>query len=173
MSPDFRKIVIDGDEVALERTYFDNKSSHLFAVDWGEDDADIVAYCAEALGLESSTAEWREEDLFIILNEQQMQVPLQLDVADRHITVCTLNDVLRPNYEVRFLVASFGGDTLGFAALTATDWTELEEANGAFVAENFIDPRKLPNLMTELTQQTLPPNAKARFERMLSRNQTR
>jgi hypothetical protein len=40
-------------------------------------------------------------------------------------------------------------------------------------AENFIDPRKLPNLMTELTDEKLPANARARFERMLERNKVR
>src|SRR5688572_32805135 len=49
MSPELLQMVTDGDEVALERAYFDNECPHFFAVDWREDDADIVAYCAEAL----------------------------------------------------------------------------------------------------------------------------
>src|SRR5262249_19658263 len=58
----------------------------------------------------------------------------------------------------------------GFAALSAADWHEMEEANAAVVSENFIVPGKLPNLITELTVDKLPPNARARFERMLNRN---
>jgi hypothetical protein len=41
-------MVLDRDEVGLERAYFDNECPHFFAVDWREDDADIVACCAEA-----------------------------------------------------------------------------------------------------------------------------
>jgi hypothetical protein len=173
MSPELRQMVIDRDEVALERAYFDNECPQFFAVDWREDDADIVAYCAQALELESLTARWRDEDLFIMFDGREAKVPLQIDIADRHITICTLNDVLGPKYEVRFLVFSHGSDTLGFAALSVADWRELEKANAAVVAENFIDPRKLPNVMTELTDKKLPPNARARFERMLKRSKSR
>jgi hypothetical protein len=172
MTPELRQMVISCDELALERAYSDNECPHFFAVDWREDDADIVGYCAEALELESLSAEWREEDLHILFDGREVKVPLQIDVADRHITICTLNDVLGPKYEVRFLVFSHGGDTLGFAALSVADWQELENANSAAVAANFIDPRKLPNLMTELTDEKLPPLAKARLKRMLERNQT-
>jgi hypothetical protein len=173
MSPELRQMVIDRDEVGLERAYFDNECPQFFAVDWREDDADIVAYAAEALELESLTAEWRDEDLFIIFDGREVKVPLQTDVADRHITICTLNDVLSPKYEVRFLVFSHGSDTLGLAALSVADWRELEKANPAVVAENFIDPRRLPNLITELTDEKLPANARARLVRMLNRNKTR
>jgi hypothetical protein len=173
MSPELRQLVIDRDEIGLERAYFDKESPHFFSVDWGEDDADIVSYCAQALELESLTAEWRDEDLYITFDDREVRVPLLIDVADRHITICTLNDVLSPKHEVRFLVFSHGSDTLGFAALSVADWRELEKANAAVVAENFIDPRKLPNLMTELTNEKLPANARARFERMLNRNRTR
>jgi len=48
MSPELRQMVLDRDEVGLERAYFDNECPHFFAVDWREDDADIVACCAEA-----------------------------------------------------------------------------------------------------------------------------
>jgi hypothetical protein len=124
-------------------------------------------------GSPSLTAEWRNEDLYVILEGLEVRVPLQIDAADRHITICTLNDVLSPKYEIRFLVFSHGSDTLGFAALSVAEWRELEDANADGVAENFIDPRKLPNLMTELTDASLPPKARARFKRMLERNKRR
>ena len=162
MSPELRQMVIERDEVGLEHAYFDNECPHFFAVDWREDDADIVAYCAQALELESLTAEWRDEELFIIFDGRDVRVPLQIDVADRHITICTLNDVLSPKYEVRFLVFSHRSDTLGLAAMSTADWRELEEANAVVVAENFIDPRTLPNLMTELTDEKLPASTRER-----------
>jgi hypothetical protein len=168
-----RQMVIDRDELELERAFFENRCPQFFAVDWREDEADIVGYCAQALGLESLTAEWRDGDLFVIFEGCEVLLPLQLDAADRHITICALNGILSPNYEVRFLVFSHGSDTLGFAALSAADWRELEMANTAAVEENFIDPRKLPNLMTELTDDKLPPSARARFNRMLNRKKTR
>jgi hypothetical protein len=170
MTPEFRQLVIDRDEAGLERLYFESECPHFFAVDWREDDADIVEYCADCLGLTSLTAEWRDEDLVVSFEGRELKVPLIMDVADRHITICTLNDLLSPNYQIRFLVFSHGSDTLGLAALSAADWQSLEKTSPAVVAENFIDPRNLPNLMTELTEEKLPPNAQARFQRMLERN---
>ena len=170
MSPELRQMVIDRDEVGLEQAYFEGESPHFFAVEWRGDDADIVADCAAALELDSLTADWRGEELFIMFDGKEVRVPLLLHVADRHITICALNDVLGPKYEVRFLVFSHGSDTLGLAALSVDDWRELERANAAVVAVNFIDPRQLPNLMTELTDYNLPAVARARYERMLDRN---
>jgi hypothetical protein len=170
MSPELRQMVVDRNEVSLEQAYFDKKCPHFFSVDWRQDDADIVSNVAECLELPSLTAEWRDENLYIILDGREVRASLQIDVADRHITICTLNDVLSPNYEIRYLVFSHGSDTLGFAALSVQEWRELEKAAAEVVDENFIDPRSLPNLMTELTAATLPPKARARFERMLKRN---
>jgi hypothetical protein len=140
---------------------------------WREDDAEIIRCCAVSLDLPSVTAAWRDEDLFIIFDGREVRVPLQVDVADRHITICALNDLLSLKFEIRFLIFSHGSDTLGFAALSVADWRGLEKANPSVVAENFIDPRKLPNLMTELTDEKLPASARARFERMLERSRTR
>lgn len=173
MTPELRQIVLDRDEVALETAYFENECPHFFSVDWRGADDEIVEDCAACLGLDSLKAEWRDEDLFISFEGREVQVPLQSDVADRHITLCSLNDVLSLKYEIRFLVFSHGSDTLGFAALGIADWRELEAASPAVVAENFIDPRQLPNLMTELTDEKLPADARARFERMLKRNERR
>lgn len=170
MSPELRRMVIDRDEVGLERAHSENECPHFFAVDWGDDDSDIVSSCSACLILPSLKAEWRSEDLFVIFEGREVKAPLEYDVADRHVTLCALNDVLGPKFEIRFLVVSHGSDTLGFAALSDADWRELETANAEAVAENFIDPRKLPNLITELTNEKLPAAARARFERMLARN---
>src|SRR5262249_50878037 len=96
--------------------------------------------------------------------------PLQMDEGDRHITICTLNDMLVPKYEIRYLVFSHGSDTAGLAALAVADWQGLEKANAAAVAENFVDPRKLPNVFTELTDDKRPAPARACFERMRKGN---
>ena len=92
-----------------------------------------------------------------------------MDVADRHITICTLNDVLGREYQVRFLMFPHGNDTLGLAAFSVAEWRELQRADPDTVAESFIDPRPLPNLLTELTDEKPAASARARFGRMLDR----
>lgn len=169
MDNEFRRIVLERDEEALERAYFVNECPHCFLVDHGEDDDATVQYAAEALQLDSLTAEWRDDEMFIIYNGREVKVPLLIDPADRHITITTLNDLLNPKYELRFLVVSHGSDTIGLIALPVEEWRVLEAAAPQSIAENFIDPRKLPNLMTELTDEKLPAPARLRFERMLER----
>jgi hypothetical protein len=163
-------MIEERDEPSLEQAYFDNECPHFFTVDCREDDADIVKYCSDCLGLPSLAAEWRDEVLFMAFEGKEVRVPLQQDTADRHITICTVNDLLSPKYEIRFVVLSQGSDSIGLAALSTEDWRELERTNPETVAENFIDPRKLPNLMTELTERDLPVNAQARLQRMAERN---
>jgi hypothetical protein len=169
MTPELRRMILDRDEVALERAFYDRTCQDFFTVDWREDDADIVKSCAETLGLETLTAEWRDENLFILYEGRETRVPLKIDAGDRHITLCTLNDVLSPGHELRYVVCSHGGDALGFAALSTADWRDLENADADAVAENFLDPRPLRNLITEFNDYDLPAKAKKRHDRMLNR----
>lgn len=125
MTPGLRAMVVDRDEIGLERAYYENDFPHFFDVDWPEEDDEVVACCAAALDLELLTAEWRGDDLFVTFDGRSVKVRLEDDVGDRHRTICAVNDLLSPKYEVRFIVVSHGNDTLGFAALSVADWREL------------------------------------------------
>jgi hypothetical protein len=93
MDPEFRRMVIDRDEVGIEELYFEDECPHVFNVDWREDDAAIVEYCADCLDLDALTAEWRGEDLFATYAGKTIKVPLRQDEGDRHITICALNNM--------------------------------------------------------------------------------
>jgi hypothetical protein len=170
VDPDFRRMILDRDEVGFEQAFFEGDCPHCFIVDGRDDDADIIQSCSKCLSLPSLSGEWQGDDLIITYGNETKRVPIQFDIGDRHTTVCALNDILSPTFEVRYLVISHGSDTLGFAALSTEDWASLKTANREAVAENFIDPRTLPNIMTELTDETLPPDARARSERLVERN---
>ena len=165
-----RQWLADRDEGAIDDAYFDDGCPHFFAVDWREDDAEIVACCAECVGLNSLCAEWRDDTLVIICDDCETNVPLADDEGDRDTTVRTLNDVLQPDFEIRLLVCSHGSDTAGFAVLPHADWQLLDAEFPQAVSENFIALRLLPNMFTEMTDQHLPEVALARFQRMLDRN---
>ena len=92
----------------------------------------------------------------------RIEIPHRTDLAR---TIASLWDVTAPGGTMSVTVLQ--------VELPKAIQDELEKANAAVVAENFIDPRKLPNLMTELTDEKLPANARARFERMLNRNKAR
>ena len=170
MEQALRQWLVDRDEHAIDDAFFDNGCRNFFAVDWGEDDADIVQYCADCLGDDSIRAEWRGDSLVIIRDDNETTVPLTNDEGDRDVTIRTLNDVLQPDYEIRMLVCSHGSDTAGFAALAAADWQLLDSELSESVDANFIKLALLPNIFTEMTDEHLPEAARARFQRMLERN---
>ena|SRR5436305_4033889 len=171
MSPELRRMLVEGDEVGFEKSFVNGDFPNSFSVDWRECDDDIVRYCAECLSITSLEPDWKDDALFIRRGEKKTPVPLREDGGDRHITLCALNDALAPDYEARYLVVSGGSDTLGLVALRTNDWRKLEEACPQAVAENFIDPRLLPNLITEFTEKSLPIPARARYRRMVNRSQ--
>ena len=46
---------------------------------------------------------------------------------------------------------------IGLAALSTADWRSIEERFPDAVSDNFLDPQSLPNIITELMDDDLPP----------------
>ncbi|MDV6034909.1 MAG: hypothetical protein F9B45_33425 [Phycisphaera sp. RhM] len=170
MQQSLRQWLTERDEGAIDDAFFENECPHFFAVDWREDDADIVQYCADCLGNNAIRGEWRDGTLVIIRDGNETTVPLANDEGDRDVTIRTLNDALQPNYEIRLLVCSHGSDTAGFAVLASADWQSLDAELTQAANENFVKLALLPNIFTEMTDQHLPEVARTRFQRMLERN---
>lgn len=128
---------------------------NVFLVDWREEDEAIVGYCEDILKTGDLSAELVGIDadpgfqVYISHRGKRVKVPLVVGPEDRHITLYTLNELLKPAFEIRVCVASRGSDTLAFVPLSAADWSALEGRFGAKVAKHFrrIEPR--PNLFTE------------------------
>jgi hypothetical protein len=59
-----------------------------------------------------------------------------------------LNEVLSPDYEVRYCIDSHGGDTGAFLPLPTKVWAELESRYGDAVSRRFYRISALPNLFT-------------------------
>ena len=172
MSPELKSMLLKGDERGIEDAYNGDLCPDLFCVDWREADDEIVQDCAVCLNLEESLlAELVDDKLFIIFEGKRTLAPLLNDVGDQHITICKLNDVLEGRYQIRYIVASGGSDTIGLVALSRDDWKFLDAACPQIVSENFIEPRSLPNLFTEFAAEVhLPAPARARYLRMINRN---
>jgi hypothetical protein len=50
--------------------------------------------------------------------------------SDRDTTIIALNEVLKPDYEIRLFMDSLGTDTLAFLPLSEKQWMELEKEFG-------------------------------------------
>ncbi|MEZ6143190.1 MAG: hypothetical protein R3B84_21710 [Zavarzinella sp.] len=171
MEQSFRHWLIDNNEGAIDDAFFNEECLHFFAIDWREDAVDIVQDCAGCLNKDKVQGEWQNDRFVIIRNGIETSVPLLNDDADRDITIRTLNNVLSPDYEIRFLVCSHGSDTAGFAVLSSSEWHTLESELPEVVDANFIKLSAIPNIFSEMTDEQLPPAALARFQRTLERNQ--
>ena len=129
--------------------------SAVFMVDWREDDELIIEYCESVLktgALSAQVVETSEKpgfEGFITFQSRRVRIPWVMGVADRHITLHTLNQLLLPAYEIRVCVDSNGSDTLAFLPLPGADWQDLESRFGEEVRWRFGPIDERPNLFTE------------------------
>lgn len=146
-------VLESGDGPAVEELLDDRNTC--FWVDWREEDDSIARYCEGILETGSLSAEFVDVDteegceLHLYYKGKDLKVPLTFSPQDRHITICSLNEILHPDYEVRFFTASNGMDTLTFVPLASMSWEELEKQYGAAVGGHFYKILPKPNLFTD------------------------
>ena len=146
--------VLESSAEAAIRALLQDRTT-VFWVDWREDEVDIVRYCEGALQTGSLTVERvraatpQGSELFIAFNGRRLRAPLINGYEDRHITLCTLNQVLAPDYEVRLCIDSNGSDTLAFLPLATDRWSELEQRFGVAVSRHFYRLTERPNVFTD------------------------
>lgn len=105
-------------------------------IDWGDNDEWIIEDVAKYLKLNDLTFEIEKTDnyygydLFILYQGKKVKIVFEGDGILRDITLRTLNEVIMPDYEIRFGVDSLGGDTLAFIPLTQEEVKLLAEKFG-------------------------------------------
>lgn len=153
MVPDGVKKLINGNSDVLDDLFGDHHS--VMVVDWGEEDDAIVRYCENILQTGDLSAEVTNIDedpgfeIHINYRGKRVRVPLVIGVEDRHITLHTLNQLLKPDYDIRVFDASNGSDTLVFLPLRSSEWAQLENEFGNKVEKHFRKIEEHPNLFTE------------------------
>ncbi len=127
----------------------------VFWVDWREEEESIVWSCENVLKTGSLSAEVVEVktgegcEVYIQYYDKRIKIPLTYSMDDRHIAICSLNDILAPDYEVRFCIDSNNSDTLAFVPLTVNDWSEFERDYGDKLSKRFYKIAVKPNLFTD------------------------
>ena len=70
-------------------------------------------------------------DVVINYKGQQKQVPIEtLGTHNRQEVIVILNELLLPDYEIRFCIDSMGNDTLAFLPLACQEWKDIESQFG-------------------------------------------
>ena len=154
MDTTFARRLIEDSGEETTRQLFQESHAGIFWVDWREADTDIVTMAARALGLADLSASWRGEQLIVEYRGRATPVPLEGKPCEQDITLDSLNRALHPEFEIRYVKASEGGDTVAFQALPAAAWRELEAAFGPRVAQAF--PR-LDRQAPLFAREELPP----------------
>ena len=120
----------------------------VFWVDWKEIEEDIVRYCEHILrtGVLSaevvfSPAKQRGTgpgyEMYIQYRGKRIKAPLVGGSGDRRRAICSLNEVLWPEYEIRLCIDSLGSDTLAFLPLAVREWEALSRRYGTAVDKRF------------------------------------
>jgi hypothetical protein len=130
-------------------------SATVFWIDWRQEDESIAEECESVIQTGNLSGELVEVDsdegfeVYLQYRDNPLKVPLSYSADDRHITLCALNRLLAPEYEVRFCIDSVGGDTLAFLPLTCDQWAALERQYGEAVGQRFYKFAERPNLFTD------------------------
>jgi hypothetical protein len=146
--------VLESPTAQAIRALLDDPSA-VFWVDWRQEDETIADDCEQVLQTGHLAGELVEVDsddgyeVYLQYRDRRVKVPLSYSGDDRHITLCALNRMLAPEYEVRFCIDSNGSDTLAFLPLSCEQWAALERRYGEAVGHRFYKLAERPNVFTE------------------------
>ncbi|MCC9041972.1 hypothetical protein LNQ81_04555 [Myroides sp. M-43] len=114
-------------ETELYEDFHSLQSDLVIWVDWREYDDAIVDYIEKCLqtGHLNATIEDMPNDELQLKVQYDNKVYTHL-IVDRDDTIIWLNQILQPDYEIRFCKISDGSDTLAFLPLTREHWHQLE-----------------------------------------------
>ncbi|PWB19880.1 hypothetical protein DCO46_21270 [Flavobacterium sp. HTF] len=102
----------------------------VFWVDWRESDDAIIEYCEKCLKTTSLSAEMKQVSDNLELTIKYENTIYTEKIVDRDRTIISLNEIIKPKYEIRFCKVSDGSDTLAFLPLANQQWQQLMEKYG-------------------------------------------
>lgn len=108
------------------------KDCPAFWVDWREFDEDIADYC-HIDGLTAETCDADNDlgyDLFFSYKGRKTQVLFEEEEITRDPALQAINRVIMPDYELRFMTDTLGGDVLAFIVLDGQGWQTLAAKYG-------------------------------------------
>lgn len=115
-------------------------------VDWREYDEDIIDYVNEKIGGLISVSHQDNgkdygDDIIISYKGRSFMIPYG-DVMDRDTTIIYVNELIKPDFEIRLFIENLGGDTLGFVILDRASWERFEKEYNADVSRYFMPINK-------------------------------
>jgi len=131
-----RELIENPGELSTRRLF--QRANGVFWVDWREASEDIVNLAAQCIGDKDLAADWIGDKLRIRFRGHLTEVPTAPGLREQDAVLLALNRAVDPEYEIRFVKASDGGDTLAFLPLGKELWSELQDRFGAKVDTAFV-----------------------------------
>lgn len=129
MTKQFASKLIENPNEGVIKQLFDGVSG-VFWVDWREADDDIIRLASKTLPGTELAPVWDGQKLNISFRGERTKVPLRFKPGEQDITLRALSRAISPDFEIRFVKASGGGDTIAFMTLDKESWSELESDFG-------------------------------------------
>jgi hypothetical protein len=140
MNKQFARKLIDHPSNEVLKQLFDGVDG-VFWVDWREADENIVDLVAQLVGNDKSSQDrllspfWKDGKLYVKFRAELTEIPLKFEPGEQYITLAAINNAISPEYQIRYISASEGGDAVAFMILTAHALSELVGEFGTKVGE--------------------------------------
>ena len=110
------------------------ESDTVIAIDWREDDEDIVQYFNNAIGHKISVQMENNDkpcgnDIILTYKEKTVIIPYE-EKKDRDTTIIWINEVIKEDFSICLFIESMEDDTLLFCVLPNEQWNKLEKEQG-------------------------------------------
>ncbi|KAA8784354.1 glutathione reductase [Paenibacillus amylolyticus] len=132
------------DEDVIEQ-FFEYES--LIWIDWREDEGDVIHYFNDQLPEPHQIQckiiqidKPRGVDIVLSSDERTLTIPFADDRTDRDSAVRAMEEMIAPQYQIRWFMESLGSDTLAFLLLSTEQWGELENQFGKEKLEFHFQP---------------------------------
>jgi hypothetical protein len=115
-------------------------------VDWRDYDEDIIDYVNGKIGnlitvSHQDNGKDYGDDIIISYKDQSLMIPYG-EVMDRDTTIIYVNELIKPDFEIRLFIENLGSDTLGFIILDRASWEKFEKQFNADVSRYFMPINK-------------------------------
>lgn len=141
--------------LTLEEIY--DQSDLLIWIDWREAEEDLIDYFNEQLPepdrIDCEIVEIdkpRGVDIVLSSQEKKMTIPFADDVTDRDSAIRAMQEMLSPQYQIRWFMESLGNDTLAFALLPTVQWEELVQQFGKHKVDHYFQPVTNTSVMFDM-----------------------
>lgn len=126
----------------------------VIAIDWREDDEDIVKYFNQAIGnkiaiqMENNDKPYGD-DIVLTYRDKTIKIPYE-EKMDRDTTIIWVNEVIKEDFSIRLFVESMEDDTLLFCVLPNEQWEMLEKEHGKTKLNRYFSKINLTSKMFSL-----------------------